>query len=50
VEIVAETEESLGEIVAKKLSLIMMEAGNYYLTNLKINAEAHIGNSWGEAK
>ena len=49
-EIIAESEEYLGPVVAKNLSKFMQQAGNHYLTNLKINAEAHYGKNWAEAK
>lgn len=49
-ELVLECEEHLGPIVAKNLSKYMKEGGNYYLTNLKINAEAKYNISWGKAK
>jgi len=49
-EIIVECEEYLSEITTKKLSESMIEGGNYYLTNLIIQAEAHSGSSWGKAK
>jgi len=49
-ETVIECPEDLAEECKSALEQIMVESGNYYLTNLKIKAEAHIGNSWGEAK
>ncbi|HMT01750.1 MAG TPA: hypothetical protein PKD00_00330 [Burkholderiales bacterium] len=49
-ELVLECPEHLAEIVRQATETIMVEAGNYYLTNMKIKASAHIGNSWGEAK
>lgn len=49
-EIIVECEEELAEITTKKLSSCMIEGGNYYLTNLTIQAEAHSGSSWGKAK
>jgi len=49
-EIVVECEESLKEIVKNQLESSMLIGGDYYLTNLKIKADAAIGNSWGEAK
>lgn len=49
-ELVLECEEHLGDIVAKNLSKFMQQGGNKYLKNLTINAEAHSGMSWGEAK
>jgi DNA polymerase-1 len=49
-EIVVECEEGLKEIVKKEVESSMLIGGDYYLTNLKIKADANIGNSWGEAK
>lgn len=49
-ELVLEVREDLAEITKHKLEKCMVEAGNYYLTNLKIKADANIGNSWADAK
>jgi|SRR6478736_135507 len=49
-EIVLECPEELGQIASDKLSECMIEGGNYYLTNLKIKADAAYGNSWYSAK
>jgi len=49
-EIVLESEKAYGEFTRTALEKIMIEAGNHYLTNLKIKAVAKIGNSWGTAK
>lgn len=49
-EIILETTNELAEIAKNQLQLCMVEAGNHYLTNLTIKADASIGQSWGEAK
>jgi DNA polymerase I-like protein with 3'-5' exonuclease and polymerase domains len=49
-EIVVECEEELKDIAKSAVESSMLEGGNYYLTNLKIKADANIGESWGEAK
>ena len=49
-EIVLECPEHMGEITRVKLEECMVKGGNYYLSNLKIKADASIGSSWGEAK
>ena len=49
-ELVLEAREDLAEIAKIQLEKCMVEAGNYYLTNLSIKAEAGIGTSWAEAK
>lgn len=49
-EIIVECEENLKEIAKEAIQSSMLEGGNYYLTNLKIKADANIGESWGEAK
>ena len=49
-EIVVECEEELKDIAKQAVENSMLEGGNYYLTNLKIKADANIGESWGEAK
>jgi len=42
--------EELAEYAREAVERSMLEAGNHYLTNLTIKADANIGNSWGEAK
>ncbi len=49
-EIVVECEESLKDIAKEQVEKSMLEGGDYYLTNLKIKADANYGESWGEAK
>ena len=49
-EIVAESPEHLAEKTRLKVQECMLIGGDHYLTNLKIKADAAIGNSWGEAK
>jgi DNA polymerase-1 len=49
-ELVVETTVELGELAREQVESAMLEAGNHYLTNLKIKADANIGQSWGEAK
>ena len=49
-EIVVECREDLKDIVRDMLQKTMVEAGNHYLTNLKIKADAHYADSWGAAK
>jgi DNA polymerase I-like protein with 3'-5' exonuclease and polymerase domains len=49
-EIVVECIEELKDITKQAVEDSMLEGGNYYLTNLKIKADANYGNSWGEAK
>lgn len=49
-EIIVECVEELKDIAKQTLENSMLEGGNYYLTNLKIKADANIGKSWGEAK
>lgn len=49
-ETVAEAPEELAEEVRDAVQNIMREAGNYYLTDLKIKADAAIGQTWYEAK
>lgn len=49
-EIIVECEENLKQIAKEAIQSSMLEGGNYYLTNLKIKADANIGESWGEAK
>jgi DNA polymerase I-like protein with 3'-5' exonuclease and polymerase domains len=49
-EIIVECEEELKDIAKHAVENSMLEGGNYYLTNLKIKADANYGSSWGEAK
>jgi DNA polymerase I-like protein with 3'-5' exonuclease and polymerase domains len=49
-EIIVECNKELKEIAKEAVQSSMLEGGNYYLTNLKIKADANIGKSWGEAK
>lgn len=49
-EIVVETHMELAEVAKEELEHCMHEGGDYYLDNLKIQADAHIGMSWYEAK
>lgn len=49
-EIVVEVPIHLRVITKKALEHAMITGGNYYLTNLKIKADANYGKSWGEAK
>jgi DNA polymerase-1 len=49
-EIVLECEESLKDIAKSMLETCMVEEGNYYLSTLKIKADANYGCSWGQAK
>jgi DNA polymerase I-like protein with 3'-5' exonuclease and polymerase domains len=49
-EIIVECVEELKNIAKQAVENSMLEGGNYYLTNLKIKADANIGESWGEAK
>jgi len=49
-ELVLECEEHLAEVTCKALSKYMQEGGNYFLTKLKIQADAHSGESWYKAK
>jgi DNA polymerase-1 len=49
-ELVVECPEELGKLAKSMLEKAMVTAGNYYLNNLKIKADANIGSSWGEAK
>ena len=49
-EIIVECVEELKNIAKQAVEDSMLEGGNYYLTNLKIKADANIGKSWGEAK
>lgn len=49
-ELVAEASEEYAEVTKHAVESSMLEAGNHYLTNLRIKADANIGASWGEAK
>lgn len=49
-EIVAEAEEQYAEKTRIALPECMLKGGNHYLTNLKIQASANIGDSWYKAK
>lgn len=49
-ELVVEVEDSLAEETRLIVQKLMKEAGNYYLTNLTLEAEAALGASWYEAK
>ena len=49
-EIVCECPEELAESTKIAVQNAMLQGGNYYLSTLKIKADANIGNSWGEAK
>jgi DNA polymerase I len=49
-ELVVECKEIFSDFARTAVENAMLEAGNHYLTNLTIKAQANIGNSWGEAK
>jgi len=49
-EIIVECPKNMAELVRLKVQECMIKAGNHYLTNLKIKADANIGESWGKAK
>ena len=49
-EIVCECPEHLKDITKEAVEQAMLTGGNYYLTNLKIKADANYGPSWGKAK
>lgn len=49
-ELVVECAIELSELVRKKVEEFMIMGGNKYLKNLKIKADAAIGNSWASAK
>jgi DNA polymerase I-like protein with 3'-5' exonuclease and polymerase domains len=49
-ELVVECPEDMDKEVSLAVSNAMVTGGNYYLTNLKIKADAGIGRSWAEAK
>lgn len=49
-EIVLECKAQYKNIVAQNLEKCMIQGGNYFLSNLKIKADANYGESWGKAK
>ncbi len=49
-EIILECPPQYAESAKLALETAMLSGGNYYLSNLKIKADANIGPSWGEAK
>jgi DNA polymerase I-like protein with 3'-5' exonuclease and polymerase domains len=49
-ELVVECKEYYELLVRDNVEKAMLEAGNHYLTNLVIKADASIGESWGAAK
>lgn len=49
-ELVAEAPDEYAEVAKHQVEQAMLVAGNHYLTNLTIKADANIGQSWGEAK
>lgn len=49
-EIVLEVKNALSEEYKEVLGRLMREAGDHFLKNLKIGAQANIGKSWFEAK
>lgn len=49
-EIVCECPENLKDITKQAVEHSMLTGGDYYLSNLKIKADANYGESWGEAK
>lgn len=49
-EIVCECPEHLKDITKQAVEHSMLTGGDYYLSNLKIKADANYGESWGEAK
>jgi DNA polymerase I-like protein with 3'-5' exonuclease and polymerase domains len=49
-ELVVECIDAIKHTVKGVVEQSMLDAGNHYLTNLKIKADASIGQSWGEAK
>jgi len=49
-EIVVEAPDDLAELARVELERCMLEGGDHYLETLKIKADAHIGESWYEAK
>jgi DNA polymerase I-like protein with 3'-5' exonuclease and polymerase domains len=49
-EFVLEAPEELAEMTRQKVQEAMVTAGNFYLTNLTIKADAHVGDSWQSAK
>ena len=49
-ELVVECPKDLAEIAREKVGEFMITAGNHYLENLKIKADAAIGDNWYSAK
>ena len=49
-EIVLEASDYLAEVAKDVLQNFMVQGGNHYLDKLTIKADAHIGDSWYEAK
>jgi len=49
-ELVIESVTNLKFLVQQNVEKFMLSGGNYYLTNLKIKADANIGPSWDKAK
>jgi len=49
-EIIVECDEYYAPLAKSVLEDCMIEGGNHYLDNLEIKADAHIGDSWYEAK
>ena len=49
-ETICQAPNHLAEMVKDKVGEFMREAGDYYLTKLKIKADAHVGQTWYEAK
>jgi DNA polymerase I-like protein with 3'-5' exonuclease and polymerase domains len=49
-EIIVECPKNMAELVKLKVQECMLDGGNKYLTNLKIKAEANVGDSWYDAK
>ncbi|RPJ28034.1 MAG: hypothetical protein EHM25_10480 [Nitrosopumilales archaeon] len=49
-ELVVECINAIKHTVKGVVEQSMLDAGNHYLNNLKIKADANIGESWGEAK
>ncbi|WP_083260463.1 DNA polymerase (plasmid) [Cyanobacterium sp. IPPAS B-1200] len=47
-EIVLEAHEDIAEDVSKVLTKTMVEAGEYFLTRVPIEADSNIGNSWAD--
>jgi DNA polymerase I-like protein with 3'-5' exonuclease and polymerase domains len=49
-EVVVECPINSKSLVEQAVERCMIKGGNYYLTNLKIKADAHSAKSWGQAK